>query len=91
MTVVRSAEDRDDQLISAAVVSCFLCGKALGFPFVYWGGCGAPADSVAGLPMSGWEAISLALHRECVTDLYKRMLRDVLEIEGICGPYRSPQ
>lgn len=88
MSVVRSASNRDDQLISADVISCFLRGKTLGFPFIYWSGCGAPVDSTAGLPLSGWEAVRLALHPECVTDLFKRMLRDVLEIEGWCGPYR---
>ena len=89
MSVVRSPVDRDEQIIDSAVINCFLCGKALGFPFVYWSGCGPAIDKVAGLPIAGWEALPLALHPDCVGDLYYRMLRDVLELEGRQPPYRA--
>jgi len=88
VSIVRSIADRHRQLLPARVTNCFLCGRTLTFPFVYWAGCGSPVESVAGLPMAGWEGVSVALHPDCVGDLFKRMMRDVMEIEGLVGPYR---
>jgi hypothetical protein len=57
--------------------TCFICGKPLTLPYVYWSGCGEKVKSGS---VEAWEDLGISLHETCARTLAKGILRDADEI-----------